>query len=100
MSEMVERVARALAAAEFYQFPETDKFIEANWHQFAPELAERYRIRARAAIAAMREPTEVMVEAGYQPSGFEPSDVGVSHEDASDLYQAMIDAALAEETKP
>jgi hypothetical protein len=71
MSEMIERVAKAI--------------WEAN-HGYDGGLAQ-----ARAAIAAMREPTEEMITAGehaYLPTcNFEA------------VYHAMIDAALAEKTE-
>jgi hypothetical protein len=83
MSEMVERVARAI-------FPEAEDY---TWDDFANApngSAERitasvYRMRARAAIEAMREPTEAMVHAGMSEEGTDlPSE-----------YRAMIDAALS-----
>lgn len=76
MSEMVERVARALF--------ETDQkehgFGRGNWVMDGrpmtweeiiaePRLAndvQRYRTNAKAAIQAMREPTPDMIEAGWQ----------------------------------
>jgi hypothetical protein len=61
-------------------------------------------VAARAAIAAMREPTEEMKRAGFENS---PHDVGgcsdqISKEDwreeiCPEIYQAMIDAALKED---
>ena len=69
MSEMIERVARALYEAD------GDDTI--NW----PKLA-------RAAIAAMREPTEAML--------MESSCNAVETERLVRDWQAMIDAALEE----
>ena len=70
MTEMVERVARALAE------------VDANheiYHQ------RPYVEWARAAITAMREPTKEMVRAGFRDWG-----------GTSGTWQAMIDAALEE----
>lgn len=67
MSEMVGRVARVL--------------------QERLGGSGDYEGTARAAIAAMREPTEAMLDA----------DGGV---DAIDCWHAMVDAALAEDLPP
>jgi hypothetical protein len=89
MSEMVERVVEAIASSGA-----TDPM----WDD------ETVRMVARAAIAAMREPTEEMKRAGFENS---PHDVGgcsdqISKEDwreeiCPEIYQAMIDAALKED---
>lgn len=42
---------------------------------------------ARAAIAAMREPTEAMVDEGWQP-------FDADRDDVADAYRSMIDEAL------
>lgn len=71
MTTMIERVARAIAK---YQAGD-----EEDWRGFLPH--------ARLAIAAMREPTEAMENAGY----------AVGYEEApNSYYEAMIDAALAD----
>jgi hypothetical protein len=83
MSEMVERVARAIFEAE-YTGGEGDEY---RWER----SQDAYRVQARAAIEAMREPTDAMRDAmrlantniagGYGgPGGWE----------------AAIDAALAD----
>lgn len=87
---MIDRVARALAAEEFSAFPSAAEFIDANWYQFSEELAERYRSKARAAIAAMREPTEVMLFGQDERSRFSADFAAINKE----VWQAMIDAAL------
>lgn len=78
---MVERVAKVLS----------DYCAAADQGVFEPTKA------ARAAIAAMREPTEAMWERGYAAAcehdyGETPPD----HEIANATYRAMIDAALKE----
>lgn len=76
-SEMVERVEKALRDAENPH--------EAMWNDF--------EAMARAAIAAMREPTEKMVGAGTD----EASNHDMLQTDAiPEVYRAMIDAALDE----
>ena len=71
MTDMIERVAQAIFAKD----PEGIFTIH------------HARVYARAAIAAMREPTECMKQAGFWEGS-----VGLNN------YRAMIDAAL-EETK-
>lgn len=51
-----------------------------------------YRIMARAAITAMREPSDEMIICGSIDPGSGGPDDGYSKE----VYQAMIDAALKE----
>jgi hypothetical protein len=78
MSEMVERVARAFYSS-FYD--------DESWPPvpFDSELrdADSYREAARAAIQAMREPTEAMTNIGW-----------VSMNEERLPWEAMIDAAL------
>lgn len=74
MSEMIERVARALAKADGTPDCEIDDF----WHAF--------EIDARTAIEAMREPTGAMYTAGEKKA-----EAGSG---ADWIYRAMIDTAL------
>jgi hypothetical protein len=95
-NEMIERVARAMENA--YQCRACGALIRGerpgepccerpSWVEASPEL------KARAAIEAMREPTEDMVSEA----------VGRNEElgrvTAESAYRAMIDAALAEGTE-
>lgn len=73
MTNMIERVAKAI----------NDTMLQHG--DYKPDEL------ARAAIAAMREPTEEMVEAGYYDA---------MAEDAKATFTAMIDAALECSTKP
>jgi hypothetical protein len=91
--EMVERVARAICKADGRD-PDSD-FTSGNatfpaW--------QAYQSRARAAIEAMREPTEAMIEAGGLSDAARPYD-GPEGEGCqfypAIAYRAMIDAALA-----
>ena len=74
MSEMVERVARAFCRAMAED--------ERGWEYMQGE--------ARAAIAAMREPTHEMTYAGHDV----PMAVGLAAPPADEVWQAMIDEAL------
>jgi hypothetical protein len=77
-SEMVERVAVALADAD----PD-DRGLPAG-----VEMAPFYRMLARAAIAAMREPTEAMIRSCDWPNTDRSSGL-------DDVWRVMIDAALS-----
>ena len=83
MSEVVERVAAAL-----WGISGGDEDAWA-WDECPEEQRAGYRIHARAAIEAMREPTESMWAAGDDLVPFGP-DVA----DPSAVYRAMIDEAL------
>lgn len=73
---MIERVARAIAKGEY------GENVDDVWHTCIDD--------ARAAIEAMREPTEAMLDAGY---GAEPTGAALVAP-----WEAMIDAALAEQS--
>lgn len=76
MSEMVERVARAIHAAAHLSF-------NSDWDKLT--YREGYYAAARAAIEAMREPT------------FDPEAVSYHRGmTRADWWRAMIEAALAE----
>lgn len=81
MTEMVERVARALASQRANPYGDWKP-----WVKFA-----------RAAIAAMREPTEAMVNAAYDSFDWGPPMVG-PRDDAmpKPVWQTMIDEAMKE----
>lgn len=74
---MIERVARAMAENHWPVDFEGTKagYVETHWHFHADD--------ARAAIEAMREPTEAMKDAAF---GNDPT-----------LWSRMIDAALQEQ---
>jgi len=71
---MIERVARALAEVD-NEIAAKDDDVGIMWHEWVPF--------ARAAIAAMREPTETMRKLCWFHGSLEH-------------WQAMIDAALEE----
>lgn len=81
---MIERIARALSPSAF----------AGGYSSKNAEGAEqtRARARARAVLAAMREPTEAMREAAMHADyrrGFHDGDY-------AETFQIMIDAALAD----
>ena len=83
MSEMIERVARAMCREWLemdYEGENVDHLVEHEWSGWA--------YIAQTAIAAMREPTLGMTDAGYAASD--------EHHTMSAAWQAMIDEALAE----
>ena len=98
MSEMVERVARAICEVDGECWEKLDQWAPRN-----EEGTAAYYIRcARAAIAAMREPTpgmcrecmeefNAMLECMFGPDGKNPDVVFLA---AETFYKAMIDEAL------
>lgn len=86
-SEMIERVAAAMHNKK----PGGSIMLP---FQFQPD-AEVFRVYARAAIEAMREPTKQMEKAGWE---MDPGDSD-GNTDAKTHWRAMIDAALKEPEK-
>lgn len=76
MTDMIERVARAISP---------DCWDTSDWTMRPHNSAARHNAKraARAAIEAMREPTDAMVQAG----------INEGHK-CGNWYPAMIDAAL------
>lgn len=60
MSEMIERVARGIWARRQQAYP--DMAPLPAWEDETEELREDVRAEARAAIEAMREPTQEMID--------------------------------------
>lgn len=90
MSEMVERVARAVCKANGTD-PDNDDFPPCDWRNYVPE--------ANAAIAAMREPTGAMIDAGANSYGVPTPAIGslplsVLNGQPSKAWKTMIDEAL------
>jgi hypothetical protein len=82
--EMVERVARAiLLARPFFKPEEIVRAQVGNWPIWHQAIVD-----ARAAIAAMREPTAAMQKAGAVASA--------KYHVTSEAWCVMIDAALKE----
>jgi hypothetical protein len=66
-SEMVERVARALFKTEWH--PATERHegkASLDWEREWPNSREYWLESARAAVAAMRDPTQAMTEAASE----------------------------------
>ena len=95
MSEMVDRVAKALHIANLtYGNRDLPGLGDANqeWDRLPVRVWDFYRTYARAMIAAQREPTAAMVEAGSQASIAEGArDCEIS---MGDVWRAMNDEAL------
>lgn len=91
---MIERVARAILKARFYDCePDMYNGLDGFYHEIDEEHVEDARREARDAIKAMREPTDAMVDAALGATGI--------YEDGSNdylvHYRSMIDAALLEQ---
>lgn len=82
MSEIVDRVARALLPVLWPHVPRQPQGDGTSKLIVGPKQFEEARSLARAAIAAMREPTKAIWVVGNGP-----------HSPAS-IWNAMIDAAL------
>jgi hypothetical protein len=89
--DMIDRVAKALFAD--YQKSALGPDLTQTWSTLPNHAKDHAYSQARAAIAAMREPTEEMVVEGY-------SDDACLRGDVSKVWQYMIDAALECSTKP
>lgn len=90
--EMTERVARALFVAEQ---PKGESFNDFRWEH----TAANYRLLARAALQAMREPTERMVDAvdvegGVDAGGTNNATYYVGAAEAKQVWHQMLDEAL------
>ncbi len=104
MSDMIERVARAMH--EELAGGDPDELIhhpaQNSWEQPTRKRWEQWEDAARAAIEAMREPTEAMKLAGCKhddPLGelvdWRGADT-TTREAVGGVFTAMIDAALEE----
>lgn len=82
MSEMVERVARAICKARFSNGGNAD---DDGWDDAPEKFKDEYLAEARAVIEAMREPTNAMMLAAHQ----------LEHPVFDDIWETMIDAALS-----
>ena len=98
MNEMVERVARAICAAD-------GKDPDADWRDVGPVMLmvavehpenwHHYVKQAKSAITAMREPTEAMVGASRDmPGTFDGGFFDAPEDCVADIWRAMIDAAM------
>ena len=91
MSEMVERVARAMYVS-FKGLPQAQYSWEDLAHNANDPLVQNYRRMARAAIEAMREPTMKMLMAAHRiDSG---NNALIEIDDLRDAWRRMSDEAL------
>jgi hypothetical protein len=92
MSEMIERVAMGIHA-------QRANSRLTKWEDCSEEYRNGTRRDARAAIEAMREPTDEMQSAGYLNAEHSIEAVGdlapAPESQPRLIWQAMIDAALA-----
>lgn len=90
MSEIVERVAKAIAVAtlDLYREPQLDTV----------EFSKRWETAARAAIEAMREPTAGMIDkaliVNLKPSPDRSCSTYLYDEEAREIWGMQIDEAL------
>lgn len=99
---MIERVAIAIATSHLNDPP--DPVCVFDFYALTGDIAEKYYAMARAAIEAMREPTEQMIDAGVEArmrlykkmeaEGVNTRTVVVANHPAGTIYEAMIDRAL------
>ena len=95
MSEsMVERVARGIAKQQRRGAEDWDEIDEKDVYDTNYLLREDYRAMARAAIEAMREPTEAMFHAAFAGIVRDHGDITGIYFDLKVVYRDMIDAAL------
>jgi hypothetical protein len=90
-SGLVDRVARAIFEARNRHTKRAG-----SWSDLPSHLGEPYFDEARAAIEAMRVPTEAMITEGCNSGEFEDRGDVVQPHAAKHVYTSMIDAALAE----
>lgn len=85
----LEEVARAIAAAEHMP--------PISWETASPDWREMQLRLARAAIKALRGPSEAMVEAGESTRPDAPKDHALAkYLNACQRFDAMIEAAIHE----
>jgi hypothetical protein len=101
MSEMIERVARAISKARFLNGGNED---DDGWDDCSAGLRNDYRTQARAAVEAMREPTKEMWQAGtgaieeaqdFSTDSEGTYEVTTPSDYPGPCWRAMIDAALS-----
>lgn len=97
-NEMIERVAKAIMIADLKidasRYPDIElRVIEER----TARLGEDYRILARAAIEAMKEPTPSMIKVGVEIALETSIHSGITWGAyVADKHRKMIDAALSE----
>jgi len=101
MTDMITRVSRAILKRRYYE-PQFHTNEESFFTSCDPELVMEAEADARAAIEAMREPTDEMIAAGWRSVTLHKQRAGIARlgpgPSLSDGYTAMLDAALASPT--
>lgn len=88
MSEMLERVARAMY--------DSSKFVRPWDHPKTQAIHREYSLRhARAALEALREPTDEILLAGVRELSLCNAQQSVSVDDMRDAWRKGIDSALS-----
>jgi hypothetical protein len=84
---MIEKVARAIFASEGMVYTDDERMFEPFPYDELDEIEQAtFTHKAKAAIEAMREPTETMLDVGDEAM----TSTGFSRQ----VYSRMIDAAL------
>lgn len=91
---MVEKVAKRLCAADMQY--RLENFTEYTWQLMLEGNKNRFRSAARAAIEAMREPTEAMLDVAEDKLPLYREYDATDRKYATTWYSAVIDAALKE----
>jgi hypothetical protein len=86
---MIERVARAIGRQDFA------RAAQDGWDALPEHVKQDHRRFARAAIEAMREPTDAMLGAAYETAGYADGG-GREPIEAEEAWRAMIGVALGD----
>jgi hypothetical protein len=95
VSEMVERLAKALFAIRMATVAGDSRFEQYAWDRENNSYREHCLREARACIEALREPTPEMVEAAAGGiADFSERYIGSARSAVETAWTAMLDAAL------
>jgi hypothetical protein len=81
-------VVEQMAKAAYEKWIEGVESLEPHWDALPQSHRDRLTESQRAAVLAMREPTQEMIDAGW----YEGAPISLAYS----CYQAMVDAALGE----
>jgi hypothetical protein len=91
MSEMIERVAKAIYEADGFCLGGWS--VDKAWPADREDVRAKYRQLACTAIAAMRDPTDAMADAPDVYAGLD-DEYGLTRRQTIPVWQAMVDQAL------
>jgi hypothetical protein len=105
VNEAIERAAKAAYTTMVLTRSDAELVVDMMaWEDQPAKLRADWRLAVRAAIEAMREPTEAMVDAGVEAkrrlyaeleaAGQSTRTMLVANHPAGTIWEAMIDAAL------